>query len=93
MDTDFTGGLIVNPCDVKAEPKSPEPSPSPTPAPAPPPLITKYDPDVVIKQESHVPHVTKPQQSVLKQPTIVITGRVSNGVKFNQTRVQISFGY
>jgi len=73
---------------VKAEPKSPEPSPSPTPAPAPPPLITKYDPDVVIKQESHVPHVTKPQQSVLKQPTIVITGgtRTNNG---NTTRLLV----
>lgn len=69
MDTDFAGGLIVNPSDVKVEPPSPSSTPSPGPAPS---IQMKCEPDLVIKQEMTQ---TKPlqQQSVLKQPTILIT--------------------
>ena len=78
MDTDFTSGLIVNPSDVKVEPRSPSPSHACAPAPALAPV--KYDPDIVIKQEhvSHVApsHVSK-QTSVLKPSTIVITGQLN----------------
>ena len=82
MDTDFAGGLIVNPSDVKVEP----PSPSSTPSPAPS-MQMKVEPDLVIKQEMN--GTKPPQQSVLKQPqTILIT---SSGARTtsNTTRLLV----
>ena len=84
MDTDFAGGLIVNPSDVKVEPPSPSSTPSPGPAPA---IQMKVEPDLMIKQEMAGPKA--PQQSVLKQPqTILIT---SSGARTasNTTRLLV----
>ena len=68
MDTDFADSMMtVNPSDVKVEP----PSPSSTPA-----LIPLHNHVVAPKQEPETVQIKQEprQTSVLKNPTIVITG-------------------